>query len=203
MGTRILAVVVGSLMSIWLAGRTAWARQDEESAPPSIEITPEPEELPDLPGDDNTTPEDDSRETEEAVPAGAADVPAAPPAPPAEETHEAMPVAAMDAAANFVGLLDGAKYAQSWDVAAVYFRHAVTKEQWQTSVQAVRQPLGPMTSRRLKSAQRAATLPGAPDGDYLVIQYETSFANKASAIETVTPMRQTDGSWAVAGYFIK
>jgi len=36
-----------------------------------------------------------------------------------------------------------------------------------------------------------------------VIQYETRFENKASAIETVTPMKQKDGSWKVSGYFIR
>ena len=46
-------------------------------------------------------------------------------------------------------------------------------------------------------------LPGAPDGEYVVIQYESSFEHKQSAIETVTPMLDTDGKWRVSGYFIK
>ena len=46
-------------------------------------------------------------------------------------------------------------------------------------------------------------LPGAPDGQYVVIQFKTAFANKQSAIETVTPMLEEDGRWLVAGYFIK
>ena len=29
-------------------------------------------------------------------------------------------------------------------------------------------------------------LPGAPDGEYVVIQFETAFQNKARAVETVT-----------------
>ncbi len=47
------------------------------------------------------------------------------------------------------------------------------------------------------------SLPGAPDGEYVVISYETSFTNKKSAIETVTPMLDKDGKWRVSGYFIK
>jgi hypothetical protein len=46
-------------------------------------------------------------------------------------------------------------------------------------------------------------LPGAPDGQYVVMQFETSFANKKSAIETVTFMLEKDGQWKSAGYFIK
>jgi hypothetical protein len=47
------------------------------------------------------------------------------------------------------------------------------------------------------------SLPGAPDGEYVVIQFATSFENKKSAIETVTPMLDSDGEWRVSGYFIK
>jgi hypothetical protein len=48
-----------------------------------------------------------------------------------------------------------------------------------------------------------ATLPGAPDGESVVIQYDTQFEHKAHAVETVVPMRERDGSWKVSGYFVK
>ena len=47
------------------------------------------------------------------------------------------------------------------------------------------------------------SLPGAPDGEYVVIQYATTFENKKSAIETITPMLDGDGKWRVSGYYIK
>jgi hypothetical protein len=47
------------------------------------------------------------------------------------------------------------------------------------------------------------SLHGAPDGEYLVIQFETSFSNKKSAIETVTSMLEKDGNWRVSGHYIK
>lgn len=49
----------------------------------------------------------------------------------------------------------------------------------------------------------STTLPGAPDGEYVVILYDTSFENKKSAVETVTQMIDKDGNWHVAGYYIK
>jgi hypothetical protein len=55
----------------------------------------------------------------------------------------------------------------------------------------------------MSSARYSRTLPGAPDGEYVVIQYSSQFANKASAVETVTPMREKDGSWKVSGYYVK
>jgi len=46
-------------------------------------------------------------------------------------------------------------------------------------------------------------VPGAPDGEYVVIRFSTSFEKKQSAIESITPMLDSDGVWRVSGYFIK
>ncbi len=67
----------------------------------------------------------------------------------------------------------------------------------------VRKPLGDFVSRKLKSAKATAELPGAPAGQYVVMQFETSFANEKFAIETVTFMLEKDGQWKSVGYFIK
>jgi hypothetical protein len=63
--------------------------------------------------------------------------------------------------------------------------------------------MGDLTSRSVAAAQYATSLPGAPDGEYIVIQFSTRFTNKKSAIETVTPMKDPDGMWRVSGYYIK
>jgi hypothetical protein len=118
----------------------------------------------------------------------------------AEETKEDAAVRAADA---WLALVDRGDYRESWDDAAQLFKNAITKEQWETQLQAARQPLGKLVSRKVKSTQYAESLPGAPDGEYVVIQYETSFEKKKSAIETVTPMLDPDGDWRVSGYFIK
>jgi hypothetical protein len=107
------------------------------------------------------------------------------------------------AASLWLQLLDAGKYADSWKEAASSFRNAVTKEQWEKAMHASREPLGKMISRKLKSATYTRTMPGAPDGEYVVVQYDTSFEHKQTAIETVTPLLDTDGNWRVSGYFIK
>lgn len=111
---------------------------------------------------------------------------------------------AADAAARqWLELVDTGKYGESWDASAAYFRGAVTREAWTTAVKGVREPVGALQSRELKSATYATKLPGAPDGEYVVLQYKSSFATKEGAIETVTPMKEADGTWHVSGYFIK
>ena len=83
------------------------------------------------------------------------------------------------------------------------FKGAVTKEQWTGAIAGVRPPLGKVVSRKVTSRQYTEKLPGAPEGKYVVIQYETVFENRASAVETVTPMLDPDGVWRVSGYFIR
>ena len=111
--------------------------------------------------------------------------------------------AAIVAAEQWLALVDAANYATNWQTAAEYFKGAVTQEQWQQALQAGRTPLGKTISRGLITKTYQTTLPGAPDGQYLVIQYQTSFEHKKSALETVTAMLDKDGEWRVAGYYIK
>jgi hypothetical protein len=111
--------------------------------------------------------------------------------------------AAVAVAEKWLSLVDEGQYAASWETAAAYFRNAIRQDQWDQAARAVRQPLGDLVSRKLKSTDVKTSLPGAPDGQYVVIQFETAFQFKQAAVETVTPMRQEDGTWAVSGYFIK
>lgn len=110
---------------------------------------------------------------------------------------------AQKSADAWLKLVDSGKYADSWKEAAQIFRAHVSKEQWQNTIRATRSPLGNLQSRKLKSATYRTSLPGAPDGQYVVLQYDSSFERKQSAIETVTPMLEQDGLWRVSGYFIR
>ena len=110
---------------------------------------------------------------------------------------------AQRAATAWLALTDGGKYAESWDSAAALFKAAITKPDWEKALKSARSPLGALKSRKLKSATFARSLPGAPDGEYVVIQFDARFESKAAAIETITPMHEKDGSWRVSGYYIK
>jgi Protein of unknown function (DUF4019) len=111
--------------------------------------------------------------------------------------------AAQTAAESWLKLVDDGKYAESWEQAAKVFKGAVKQADWSQMVGSVRTPLGRLVSRKLKSREYTEKLPGAPDGKYVVIQYDSVFEKKASAVETVTPMVDPDGAWRVSGYFIR
>lgn len=111
--------------------------------------------------------------------------------------------AARSVADEWLKLVDSGSYDQSWDQAAGVMKTTVAKEQWQQILQENRAPLGALLSRKLTSAEYKEDLPGAPSGQYVVLQYESSFQNKNSAIETATPMLDKDGQWRVSLYVIR
>jgi hypothetical protein len=111
--------------------------------------------------------------------------------------------AADSAAIAWLGLVDAGEYAQSWATSAQVFRNAISQQGWVSRVSAVRDPLGAVKSRRISSSRFRRSLPGAPDGEYVVIQFSTRFEHKAAATETVTPMKEPDGRWHVSGYYIR
>ena len=127
-------------------------------------------------------------------------------------TLAAVPACAQDAesiaqakaaAGTWLALVDAGNYSAGWQQSAGLFKSAVTSQSFASSVQSARAPLGALKSRTVQSATYSHTLPGAPDGDYVVIRYDSSFANKGSAVETVTPLKDKDGSWRVSGYYVK
>jgi hypothetical protein len=110
---------------------------------------------------------------------------------------------AVEASNAWLKLIDDGQYAKSWETSADFFKKNVSKERWDQLLNASRKPLGKVLERSVKSERYMTSLPGAPDGEYVVIQYETSFENKKAAIETVTPMLGKDGKWRVSGYYIR
>ena len=105
-------------------------------------------------------------------------------------------------ARTWVLLLDQQRWSESWDAAGALFKSQMPKGRWASTIQPVRQPLGQMSSRTVRSAAKASSLPGAPPGDYEIVEFKTNFSQKRDAIETVVLARE-GSSWKIIGYFIK
>jgi hypothetical protein len=121
--------------------------------------------------------------------------------PPSESNPEAEK-AAVAVADVWLKLVDTGQDEKSWQEAAEFFRNAVSQQDWQKTMETFRKPLGAIVSRTLKSTHYMTTAPGAPEGQYVRIQYDSSFENKKTAVETVVPMLDKDGKWRVCGYTI-
>lgn len=110
---------------------------------------------------------------------------------------------AQAAAEAFLALVDAGRYQESWAEAASVFKGAITADQWAQAVQKARSLFGAFTSRKVTSRKATTTLPGAPDGHYVVVTFESTFERKAAAVETAVMMLDTDGRWRVSGSFIR
>jgi len=106
-------------------------------------------------------------------------------------------MAAIAAAENFLQRVDASRYAESWDATSGFFKQQVSKQQWVKRLERLRPTFGSLISREIKDQTYAKSLPGAPDGDYLVSQFSTSFTNKKSA--ALTPLYPNTLNGWIAG----
>ena len=117
----------------------------------------------------------------------------------AAETSEA---AAVQAAEAWLKLIDTGQYGASWDGAASSFRKAVSRSTWEKKAAAAREPLGKVLERKVASQELTHELPGAPDGTYVVLIFDTRFEHKDRGHETVI-MTLEDIRFRAASYFIR
>ena len=110
---------------------------------------------------------------------------------------------AMGVAQAWLAAVDAGRYGASWEDAAPLFKEAMDKVKWETTIESVRAPLGTAINRKLRQAFYTRALPNAPEGEYVVIQYDTRFENRPLSTEIVTPMKAADGTWKISGYSIR
>lgn len=127
--------------------------------------------------------------------------------PPSEtETSQATPAADPDSLAraeNFLKFVDADDWAGSWDAAGASFQDQATLEEWIGAIEPVREQVGELQSRKLLTVQRTSTLPGVPEGEYEILQYQSEFSGiDIGAVETLI-MVQTSEGWDVTGYFVR
>ena len=118
----------------------------------------------------------------------------------AQDTSEKSATAAAE---TWLSHVDTGDYARSWREASAYFQGAITEQAWVALLNGVRTPLGQLLSRQLTQVQHTTSMQGAPDGDYVVMQFDTRFEHKQAAVETVTFLQEKKGEWKAAGYYIK
>jgi hypothetical protein len=118
------------------------------------------------------------------------------------QEHQNDEKAALSAAENWLTFIDEGDSVKSWERTASIFKDVVSTEKWQTSLQEVQATVGKPLFRTLKSKHYTQEIPGAPDGEYVCIEYATTFEHKQHGSETITPVKDRDGEWRVTGYYI-
>jgi hypothetical protein len=118
------------------------------------------------------------------------------------DPHQAEEQAAERQALGFLGFLDQGRFADSYAYTGLLIRTGLDRDTFAQKVDSARNGTGPMVSRNLIDASYTNTLPGAPEGQYVILHYSSSFANRQDAVETVT-LAFAKNYWWVSGYFIK
>jgi len=101
------------------------------------------------------------------------------------------------AALTWLALVDSQQWDASYAATGDSFRTRNTSAVWAKVSEDGRVPLGKVISRTPTSVETVH----APPAGYQLVKFETRFANRASARETVTLARE-DGQWKVVGYWI-
>jgi hypothetical protein len=120
------------------------------------------------------------------------------------QSNEQAVTTAKQEAQEWLALFDKSNFQATWKEASAFFKSKISAEQWGTRIEQMRtrRPvLDSLRSRSLVAARYTSSLPKAPDGEYVVVQYKGTYADEEWA-ETVTLKKDPDG-WRVAGYFVK
>jgi hypothetical protein len=110
--------------------------------------------------------------------------------------------ATIASAENWLKIVDAGEYIESWKQSSENFKQRITQDRWEQAITRVRSPLSKLVSRKMEGAFYTTSLPGAPDGQYVVIDFNTSFENKKSGYENVLLTLDKDGKWRVSAYSI-
>jgi hypothetical protein len=122
---------------------------------------------------------------------------------PAADPHGAEEQAAERQALGFLGYLDHGRFADSYAYTGMLIRAQLDRDAFAKQMEEkVRAGVGTLLSRELIDASYTTTVPGAPEGQYVVLNYGASFANRQQAVETLT-LAFSKGYWRVSGYYIK
>jgi hypothetical protein len=130
--------------------------------------------------------------------------PATPLAPLARLSQSAAIDQATKASDSLLKLFDQGEYRSAWEQSGARFKAAVLEDPWCKQIAAIRTAMGPILSRKLAKTTYKTGMFGEPSGEYVVVDYSTSFANRRDkpGKEEVTLIREPDGVWRALGYYI-
>lgn len=109
---------------------------------------------------------------------------------------------AISAAQSWLAVVDAGQFEKSWEEAAPIFKSNVSEDAWKKLLELHRGPLGKLANRELRSKTFYTALPGAPEGNYWVLDYVSTFGDGKKLYERVTPMKVGEKDWKISGYFL-
>jgi len=110
---------------------------------------------------------------------------------------------ARESAERFLALVDSGKYQECWEDASALLKSKIDKEAWVKNLADSRKRTGAIQGRTKSKAVYSTHAMDSPDGEYIVLTYESNFTNYQDLKETVTVTLDSDARWKIAGYFVQ
>lgn len=88
-------------------------------------------------------------------------------------------------ARGFLQQLDQGQSDESWQATSAHFQAINDQARWKIRQQVIRASYGPLLSRAFKNVSYRTSFSLSPDGEYVIVQFRSSYQNKAESIETV------------------
>ena len=110
---------------------------------------------------------------------------------------------ATSAANRFLQLLDQGEYARSWQTSAALMQSRVTEKEWTEKLTQARTRSGALVERKQDKISYSTTAYDSPDGEYILLVFNSRFQQAEKVEETLTIMLEEDNRWRVAGYFMQ
>lgn len=109
---------------------------------------------------------------------------------------------ALNAATNWLSLVDNGQYNRSWKMASPYLRSKITERQWEIGLEQIREPMGKVESRKVVSIKRSRLETKGNQKKRIVAQFSATFEHQNSVIEFITLQFEDNHEWQVAVYYI-
>ena len=104
---------------------------------------------------------------------------------------------------KWLALIDAGKAGDAWDLSSKQLKSAVTRAKFVDGIRDARKSLGKLEGRTPERFARSHQLPGAPDGDYVIIQYTARFPKGKQLQEQLVWTIEDCDVWRVAGYYYR
>lgn len=113
-----------------------------------------------------------------------------------------LPSAALTTAEDFISVLDQQDYATAYQTSSKLLKLKIPQKTWINEQATAFQLLGQAEKRQLMSVKAREVYPSFPDGNYLIIAYETKTTYKAKAVEVLL-LKEEHHTWQVCRYSIR
>jgi len=106
-------------------------------------------------------------------------------------------------AARYLELLDQYRFGETWQEMSTLFQALGNQNHWQRRQKIIRSTYGSLVSRQFYRIDYRQSYSLSPDGQYVIVQFKSSYQNKAETIESVVFDCSTSSECSIREYVIR